>query len=45
MSRIGTQLAHLGADFLDSVEHEGGGWYPTLEVGGGGPNMAGMDGR
>jgi len=30
VSRIGTKSAHTGAHFLVSVEHEGGGWFPTL---------------
>jgi hypothetical protein len=31
VSKIGTQSAHIRAPFLDSVEHEGRGWFPTLD--------------
>jgi hypothetical protein len=45
MSNIGTKLAQCGAPGTDSVEHEGGGWYPTLDWVGEALDTAGRYGR
>jgi hypothetical protein len=44
MSRIGTELAQTRAPGTGSVEHEGGGWYPTLDWVGGRLDAARKDG-